>query len=954
MKFVCNPVPAPLSKYFVLAVAACATVWPVKATAQRKPASKTPASSVRKSSASVAKPKPIARRAGIVTQTKSNLVAGNVPILDPNRTAFPRSSLHNFGSLLDAPAGKYGFLQSKGEHFTWQNGKRARFWGINVANTSLMESDADIAAIVENFRTAGFNLLRLHHFDERGGIIDLTRKDSRHFIKERVRKLDYWIYKAKQAGIYVYLDLLDYRRFKEGDGVVNAEAIGRAARPYAVFDKRLIELQKEYAYKLMREHVNPYTGLAYADDPAIVMLEIYDESGLFMRRDVWRTMPEPYARRFKAMWNQWLRQRYKTTGALRAAWTGGNGMTALTAGESLEKGTVEVPAMSWTPQLLPRHQRVWAMQARQNDGALFAHDVHKKFFVEMRAYLKSIGIKIPISVTGRFEDLTDLRGISEELDFIASNFYYDHPYWARTAPAWLPPSFFHNNNPVSHIDERSMAAAISLARVRGKPFVVREWNYCWPNRSRSTGMIEAATYAALHDVDAMILFVYETKPTARVSYFNVRSDPSRWGLVGIASEIFLRGLIQPSRHRIVVPYSRVDTFNYKRFHQPFYALGWATRVENDFFDGPVYRPDPSMPADLIVPPGRSGVSRYEGAPAVLHTENLIRDLGGRSVSSPQYLNEYGIAGMSGGRANLTFDGIMFDRGVQKERNLRLALPLSPLAGSGLQVIGYNQNSNIANGFVDEKRKRFVFGSLEPMDVLRASLDALETFHGVPNSHDATEKAVFGTDTGELWRDAASGRLVVSAPRFQALCGNLVGVGRVLAPGLRLRNLKSGTLVALALDGKPLVESRHFVIKLVTDARNLDEVAGRDPRFVRQKNGQWKLDVLGEGPVTTFGKASTTPIQIGIEGRALLDVYLERGSFELLVNGDNWQFYCDTPGTRYALHRQGTRQLSPRTATTRRLQEVSFAGNVRDLPVNPQASNAVRQFSTGAAIVRTAS
>jgi hypothetical protein len=31
---------------------------------------------------------------------------------------------------------------------------------------------------------------------------------------------------------------------------------GRAARPYNVFDPRLIELQKEYARKLMREHVN--------------------------------------------------------------------------------------------------------------------------------------------------------------------------------------------------------------------------------------------------------------------------------------------------------------------------------------------------------------------------------------------------------------------------------------------------------------------------------------------------------------------------------------------------------------------------------------------------------------------------------------------------------------------------------------------------------------------------
>jgi hypothetical protein len=56
-----------------------------------------------------------------------------------------------------------------------------------------------------------------------------------------------------------------------------------------------------------------------------------------------------------------------------------------------------------------------------------------------------------------------------------------------------------------------------------------------------------------------------------------------------------------------VPYNRVDTFTYTRYHQPFYALGWATRVENDFFDGEVYRTSPDA-ADLILPPGRSGVA----------------------------------------------------------------------------------------------------------------------------------------------------------------------------------------------------------------------------------------------------------------------------------------------------------------------------------------------------------
>ena len=864
-----------------------------------------------------------------------------VAVLDPNITPYPRSSLHNFSDVLEAPAGNRGFVESRDGHFYYQDGTRARFWGINVANTSLQEPEADIASMIQNFRSAGFNLVRLHHFDERGGIIDLDAPNSRQLLPERLKKLDYWIYKAKQAGIYVYLDLLDYRRFKEGDGVVNAEKIGRAARPYALFDPRLIELQKEYARKLMRDHVNYYTGLSYADDPAVVMLEIYDESGLFMKRGVWREMPEPYATNFQKLWNDWLRNRYKTTDALLRAWADSKGNSALTPGESLEKGNIEVPAMTWTPKQIPENQRVYAMPARRNDGALFAYTLHKKYFVDMREYLRKIGVRIPVSVTGRFDDMADLKSISDELDFIGTNFYYDHPYWGTGKAAWKPPSYFHNQNPLSDVDETSMAAQISLARIKGKPLVVREWNYCWPNRNRAAGILEAAAYAALHDIDAMILFVYETRPTARVSYFNVRSDPSRWGLVGIGASIFLKNLIAPSKHRVIVPYNAVDTFTYTRYHQPFYALGWATRVENDFYDT-VYRAE-NPKTDLLLMPGRSGYGRFEGAPSVLQTSSLARDLAGRSALAPEYLQEYGLVSQRGGTFALSYNGILQPAGAKLTRTLNFGLPLKPILRVGSQAIGFNHQSGITNGFVDKENQRLVFSSLDPKDVLRASLDAMKLFYGVNNSHDSNDQNIFSSDTGEMRRDSAKGRFIVSASRVQALAGNLNGVGRVLAPGLRARNVKNGTLVALALDGKPLVTSRHFVVKMVTDARNADESAGRDPRFLKKADGQWIINTLGQGPVITNGKSSTVPMQVAIENRPLVDVYLSGGGWELYVDGDNWQFYADTPNTKFVLHKK--------SSTSTPLQQVMPDGSVLPLKATMQKNQVIAVFPRDAAYVR---
>ncbi|HVF85254.1 MAG TPA: beta-galactosidase, partial [Abditibacteriaceae bacterium] len=497
-------------------------------------------------------------------------VSPHAKTLDFNQNVFPRSSLHSFSGLVDAPAGKHGFLERRGEHFYWPNGNRARFWGINVANKSLQESNANIDRMIANFRHAGFNLIRLHHFDEREGIIDLTRKDSRHFNAARLKKLDYWIYRAKQNGLYIYLDLLNYRRFKEGDGVVNAEAIGRAARPYSLFDPRLIELQKEYARMLLRDHVNPYTKLAYADDPAVVMLEIYNESGLFIKRKVWREMPRPYAKNFQGLWNKWLRRQYGTTAKLQAAWGAQNdGASTLETGENLEDGTVEVPAMTQVASMTAS-QRVWAKAARRNDGARFAYDVQREYLRQMKTYLRSIGLRIPVTAIGRFDDIPDLRAVAEETDFVSNNFYYDHPYWGAGKPAWTPPSYYQNRNPLAQIGATSLAPALAVSRIKGSPLVVREWNYCWPNENRASGMIEAAAYGALQDIDALILFTYEVMPTPRVFYFNVRSDPARWGLCGIAAQVFLRGLVKPATNRVVVPFNTVDTFSYNEYSNAFY------------------------------------------------------------------------------------------------------------------------------------------------------------------------------------------------------------------------------------------------------------------------------------------------------------------------------------------------------------------------------------------------
>src|SRR5262245_3211972 len=165
----------------------------------------------------------------------------------------PPSSQIDFSETLEKPAGKRGFLTVGGDgHFIWEDGSRARFWGINVSSTRLNIPPKQIEEVVQNFARAGINLVRLEAIDNRNCLLgSVDAPDSIHFDAKYLDRLDYWMDALRRHGLCYYLDLLDFRTFKAGDSVLNADQLDRGARPYAVFDRFLIQLQKDYALRLL-------------------------------------------------------------------------------------------------------------------------------------------------------------------------------------------------------------------------------------------------------------------------------------------------------------------------------------------------------------------------------------------------------------------------------------------------------------------------------------------------------------------------------------------------------------------------------------------------------------------------------------------------------------------------------------------------------------------------------
>ena len=199
--------------------------------------------------------------------------------------------------------------------------KKTRLLGTNLcfgANFPSREKAERLAATLARF---GINAVRLHHMD----CVDIwgknIKKGKTEIDPDQLEKLDYLIFQLYLRGIYVSINLHVSRQFGSKDGFQNASELPYFDVGVDNFDRRMIELQKKYAKDLLT-HVNPYTGKAYADDPGVAMIEINNESSV-VALWAWGALdglPEPYASDFKALWNEWLRKKYKTTSALRRAW----------------------------------------------------------------------------------------------------------------------------------------------------------------------------------------------------------------------------------------------------------------------------------------------------------------------------------------------------------------------------------------------------------------------------------------------------------------------------------------------------------------------------------------------------------------------------------------------------------------------------------------------------------
>lgn len=510
----------------------------------------------------------------------------------------PADSPVDLSCLLSAPAGKDGFVRVADGHLVRPDGGRFRVWGINATGKACLPSKEDATKIAAHLARYGINCVRFHFLDVPAprGLIAAGRTDTRALDPDTLDRMDFFIARLKDRGIYSDLNLNVARPYKQDDGVADRELLG-FAKALTYFDPRLIELQKEYARQLLT-HVNPYTHHEYRYEPAVAIVELVNENSIveswFAGRLLgtakqqspggWTDIPASYEKSLTELYNRWL---------------GAHVAPDVLARLRKDAGVGDGPL----PRLQPKEFSK-ASADRFHIEASFYMDLERRFFVDMGRYLREeLGVKsllVGNSDHNHYHSGYPLVASTSQLDIVDGHVYWQHPKYLTDPTSGKRAGFEIINSPMVNDPRHSSVVELSRTAMAGKPYTVSEVNHPFPNEYACEGIPILAAYGALHDWDGVFWYTLAhddvtSVHTRSVGHFDLAPDPVRMSQMAAGALMFLRSDVRPARRVVERSYSREQVYESVRLpksERPYYTPGFplemplihATRIAS--LDGP--------------------------------------------------------------------------------------------------------------------------------------------------------------------------------------------------------------------------------------------------------------------------------------------------------------------------------------------------------------------------------
>ena len=404
------------------------------------------------------------------------------PLLADDDT-FAAGSVIDMTNLTEAPAGKQGPITAKGSELVYANKPRQaiKLWGVNSSAETAQNHTHELQIQrIRYLRKFGINYVRQHTvFDDvsTDGKIDSKKLDA----------YDWWFAELKKAGIYSNWGLFYHFPIRAADGydamlfaeLPEAGEKGQGLRDsygFISFSEDLWRIRNKVMVELLN-HKNPYTGLTYAEDPALAVVEMQNEDSVFFHNPLSSLASLDcktplHAKLLRQKWAVWVKAKYVTDDAVEKAW-------GKLDGESLANGELALMA-PWELGMTGPEGKFKGQLKRAGDYIEFLHALTRGLYVDCEKVIRGTGYKSLTITTNWLAGNASSDFANIEADTVGS-MIDRHNYAGGGAGG-------HNVGEGgvyadSHLGKPGQYLfSIGLKQVGDKPFSMTEWTMCPPNQ----------------------------------------------------------------------------------------------------------------------------------------------------------------------------------------------------------------------------------------------------------------------------------------------------------------------------------------------------------------------------------------------------------------------------------------------------------------------------------------
>ena len=517
---------------------------------------------------------------------------GYYPI-DTEDLAVKKGSALDLSAFIEAPAGKYGrAVMTPDGHIAFEkNSTPQRFMGFSGdpdAKVWKTSSDRDFPFLAAEYaravRAQGYNLFRMHGFDE--WVMTGSRKDQ----KPLPRYMDRWdrmVYEMKRQGIYLQLNIFAFAHYvPDQNRFLTTEKRNANKVLFLVGDPGIRARFAETSRKVLN-HVNPYTKLAWKDDPVFIAVEYYNELGLGI--ELTRRMEQAYPaeyRYFKEKWRDFLNRKYA----------------------ALPKGANPHSAATMENPPIPV---AWDRSQLRSDYDEFWYECMKDAYRFCDQVMKDCGYK-GLTLQCPMPALRCAAVSWEGVQIVDAHGYLSHPDGGEQPGATVDQSSSITN--AANVFRRRFGQ-----HIYGRPFFFNEHNYCFRSPYQYEKPLSLGAYAALNDWDSLAIHAgaVALKNDQRASSFYAANNPVLRAGEFLSTLFFLRRDVAPAKHSLAIALNKDYVFrpgNSANALAPTQSrITLLTKAASIFTDLPRYDrvPQPGRP-DMTIAPAGSGEIIWHG------------------------------------------------------------------------------------------------------------------------------------------------------------------------------------------------------------------------------------------------------------------------------------------------------------------------------------------------------